>query len=62
MLKLHSIMWVGALAPTLWKCQAWSKSDGAEAPTLVYFEGTANELLRRISREELPTIIEYVPG
>jgi len=27
-----------------------------------YFEGTVNELLRRISREELPTIIEYVPG
>ena len=27
-----------------------------------YFEGTANELLRRISRDELPTIIEYVPG
>jgi hypothetical protein len=26
-------MWVGASAPTLWRCQAWSESVGAEAPT-----------------------------
>jgi hypothetical protein len=30
-------MWVGASAPTLWRCQAWSESVGAEAPTHMMF-------------------------
>jgi hypothetical protein len=30
---IRHIMWVGASAPTLWKCKASSESVGAEAPT-----------------------------